>query len=131
MMQPAEPRHGNDLRRHHGAELLAGAGLKLPCLFRSRDLQSEFPVIEGFSPRGLKYMRARVEAWPEEPIVQQAIAQLSEREESVSSSGTEGTIPHPLTPSATSPSPNGACGRLPGGPRHWVALSELAREVGV
>jgi hypothetical protein len=31
MMQPAEPRHGNDLRRHHGADLLAAAGLKLPC----------------------------------------------------------------------------------------------------
>ena len=40
------------------------------------DLQTAFPRVEGFSPRNLKYMRALAEAWPEEPIVQQLIAQL-------------------------------------------------------
>jgi predicted nuclease of restriction endonuclease-like (RecB) superfamily len=42
----------------------------------AHDLQNEFPGIEGFSPRNLKYMRALAEAWPEETIVQQLIAQL-------------------------------------------------------
>ena len=42
----------------------------------ARDLQNEFPGMEGFSPRSLKYMRALAEAWPEESIVQQLIAQL-------------------------------------------------------
>jgi predicted nuclease of restriction endonuclease-like (RecB) superfamily len=42
----------------------------------SHDLQVEFPGVEGFSPRSLKYMRALAEAWPEETIVQQLIAQL-------------------------------------------------------
>jgi predicted nuclease of restriction endonuclease-like (RecB) superfamily len=42
----------------------------------ARDLQTEFPGIEGFSPRSLKYMRALAEAWPEEEFVQQLIAQL-------------------------------------------------------
>src|ERR1700733_8280726 len=42
----------------------------------AHDLQNEFPGIEGFSPRSLKYMRALAEAWPEETIVQQLIAQL-------------------------------------------------------
>jgi predicted nuclease of restriction endonuclease-like (RecB) superfamily len=42
----------------------------------SHDLQNEFPGVEGFSARSLKYMRALAEAWPEEPIVQQLIAQL-------------------------------------------------------
>jgi predicted nuclease of restriction endonuclease-like (RecB) superfamily len=42
----------------------------------AHDLQSEFPGVEGFSPRSLKYMRALAEAWPEESIVQQLIAQL-------------------------------------------------------
>jgi hypothetical protein len=32
--------------------------------------------VEGSSPRSLKYMRALAEAWPEEPVVQQLIAQL-------------------------------------------------------
>jgi predicted nuclease of restriction endonuclease-like (RecB) superfamily len=40
------------------------------------DLQAEFPGVEGFSPRSLKYMRALAEAWPDEPFVQQLIAQL-------------------------------------------------------
>jgi predicted nuclease of restriction endonuclease-like (RecB) superfamily len=42
----------------------------------SHDLQVEFPGVEGFSPRSLKYMRALAEAWPEPAIVQQLIAQL-------------------------------------------------------
>jgi predicted nuclease of restriction endonuclease-like (RecB) superfamily len=42
----------------------------------AHDLQNEFPGIEGFSPRSLKYMRALAEAWPEATIVQQLIAQL-------------------------------------------------------
>ena len=42
----------------------------------AHDLQAEFPGVEGFSARSLKYMRALAEAWPEEAIVQQLIAQL-------------------------------------------------------
>jgi predicted nuclease of restriction endonuclease-like (RecB) superfamily len=41
-----------------------------------RNAKNEFPGVEGFSPRSLKYMRALAEAWPEESIVQQLIAQL-------------------------------------------------------
>src|SRR5262249_17969932 len=40
------------------------------------DLRREFPGMEGFSPRNLKYMRAFALAWPEEPIVQQLVAQI-------------------------------------------------------
>lgn len=40
------------------------------------DLRREFPEMRGFSPRNLKYMRALVEAWPEEEFVQQVVAQL-------------------------------------------------------
>jgi predicted nuclease of restriction endonuclease-like (RecB) superfamily len=32
--------------------------------------------MKGFSPRNLKYMRAFAAAWPEEPIVQQVVAQI-------------------------------------------------------
>jgi predicted nuclease of restriction endonuclease-like (RecB) superfamily len=42
----------------------------------AHDLQTEFPGVEGFSSRSLKYMRAFAAAWPEEPIVQQLAAQL-------------------------------------------------------
>lgn len=42
----------------------------------SKDLRREFPGTKGFSTRNLKYMRAFAEAWPEEPIVQQAAAQI-------------------------------------------------------
>jgi predicted nuclease of restriction endonuclease-like (RecB) superfamily len=42
----------------------------------SHDLRREFPGVEGFSPRNLKYMRAFAQAWPEEPIVQQLAAQI-------------------------------------------------------
>jgi predicted nuclease of restriction endonuclease-like (RecB) superfamily len=43
----------------------------------SQDLRREFPGVEGFSPRNLKYMRAFAEAWPEEPIEQAALAQIT------------------------------------------------------
>src|ERR1700761_1625932 len=42
----------------------------------ARDLGSEFPGVEGFGPRNLKYMRAFAEAWPDREFVQQVIAQL-------------------------------------------------------
>ncbi len=40
------------------------------------DLKSAFPEMRGFSPRNLKYMRAFAEAWPQEAIVQQLVAQI-------------------------------------------------------
>jgi predicted nuclease of restriction endonuclease-like (RecB) superfamily len=40
------------------------------------DLHHAFPEAQGFSPRNLKYMRAFAEAWPEEAIVQQLVAQI-------------------------------------------------------
>ncbi len=42
----------------------------------STDLHAAFPEMKGFSPRNLKYMRAFAEAWPDEEIVQQAVARL-------------------------------------------------------
>lgn len=42
----------------------------------AKDLGTEFPGIEGFSPRNLRYMRAFAEAWPEPEILQQLIAEL-------------------------------------------------------
>lgn len=43
----------------------------------SQDLRREMPEVTGFSTRNLKYMRAFAEAWPEEPIVQEALAQIT------------------------------------------------------
>jgi hypothetical protein len=40
------------------------------------DLRRSFPDMTGLSPRNLKYMRAFAAAWPEEPIVQQLVAQI-------------------------------------------------------
>ncbi len=40
------------------------------------DLKRAFPEMKGFSPRNLKYMRAFGEAWPDEAIVQQLVAQI-------------------------------------------------------
>ena len=40
------------------------------------DLRHEFPEMTGLSPRNLKYMRAFATAWPDEPIVQQLVAQI-------------------------------------------------------
>lgn len=42
----------------------------------ARDLGREFPGMKGFSARNLKYMRAFAEAWPDETIVQQLVAQI-------------------------------------------------------
>lgn len=42
----------------------------------STDLSTAFPDLKGFSPRNLKYMRTFAQAWPEEPIVQQLVAQI-------------------------------------------------------
>lgn len=40
------------------------------------DLRRAFPEMKGFSPRNLRYMRAFAEGWPDEQIVQQAVAQI-------------------------------------------------------
>ncbi len=40
------------------------------------DLRRELPDMNGLSVRNLKYMRSFSEAWPDEPIVQQLVAQL-------------------------------------------------------
>jgi predicted nuclease of restriction endonuclease-like (RecB) superfamily len=42
----------------------------------AHDLRREFPEMQGLSSRNLKYMRAFAEAWPEEAIVQQLVAQI-------------------------------------------------------
>lgn len=46
----------------------------------SADLRAAFPDMQGLSPRNLKYMRAFAAAWPDEAIVQRAIAQLPWRQ---------------------------------------------------
>ena len=43
----------------------------------ARDLQTEFPGVEGFSPRNLRYMRSLAEAWPDEETLQRLVAKLS------------------------------------------------------
>lgn len=40
------------------------------------DLHASLPDTQGFSSRNLKYMRALAEAWPDEAIVQQLVAQI-------------------------------------------------------
>ena len=40
----------------------------------SYDLKTEFPSLQGFSPRNLKYMRKFAEAWPSLEIVQRSVA---------------------------------------------------------
>jgi predicted nuclease of restriction endonuclease-like (RecB) superfamily len=42
----------------------------------STDLRRELPGMQGLSARNLKYMRALAEAYPDEPFVQQVVAQL-------------------------------------------------------
>lgn len=42
----------------------------------AHDLQVEFPGVEGYSPRSLKYMRSFAEGWPDDQIVQQVAALL-------------------------------------------------------
>ena len=41
------------------------------------DLHRAFPDMTGLSPRNLKYMRAFADAWPDEPIVQGPLAQIT------------------------------------------------------
>jgi DUF1016 N-terminal domain len=41
------------------------------------DLRCAFPDMTGFSPRNLRYMRAFAAAWPDEPIVQGPLAQIT------------------------------------------------------
>jgi predicted nuclease of restriction endonuclease-like (RecB) superfamily len=43
----------------------------------SADLREAYPDMQGFSPRNLKYMRAFAAAWPDAPIVQAPLAQLT------------------------------------------------------
>jgi predicted nuclease of restriction endonuclease-like (RecB) superfamily len=42
----------------------------------AKDLGNEFPGVEGFSPRNLKYMRSLAAAWPDPAIVPQLVALL-------------------------------------------------------
>ncbi|MCA9438578.1 MAG: hypothetical protein KC978_22530 [Candidatus Omnitrophica bacterium] len=42
----------------------------------AQDLQRAFPDMKGFSERNLKYMRGFAEAYPEEAIVQEVLAQI-------------------------------------------------------
>nr|WP_234711125.1 DUF1016 N-terminal domain-containing protein [Nostoc punctiforme] len=42
----------------------------------ARDLKQAFPEMKGFSAHNLKYMRAFAEAYPDEQIVQQLVAQI-------------------------------------------------------
>ena len=42
----------------------------------SADLRREFPDMQGFSPRNLKYMRAFAEAYPDRGFVQRLVAQI-------------------------------------------------------
>lgn len=43
----------------------------------SQDLRREFPDVKGFSARNLRYMRAFADAWPDEPFVQEVLAQIT------------------------------------------------------
>jgi predicted nuclease of restriction endonuclease-like (RecB) superfamily len=43
----------------------------------SGDLRREFPEMKGVSPRNLQYMRAFAQAWPDESIVQEVLAQIT------------------------------------------------------
>ena len=43
----------------------------------AKDLRSEFPDMQGFSPRNLGYMKAFAQAWPDEAILQVPLAKLT------------------------------------------------------
>jgi predicted nuclease of restriction endonuclease-like (RecB) superfamily len=43
----------------------------------AKDLRSEFPDMQGLSPRNLGYMKAFAEAWPDESILQAPLAKLT------------------------------------------------------
>lgn len=42
----------------------------------ARDLGNAFPEMKGFSPRNLRYMRTFAQAWPDQRMLQQAVAKL-------------------------------------------------------
>lgn len=68
------------LYHHMGSEILKsqerhGWGAKVIDQL-SRDLQSAFPEMKGFSTRNLKYMRKFAEEYPDSEFVQQVVAQL-------------------------------------------------------
>ncbi|MDQ1469142.1 MAG: hypothetical protein QOJ99_622 [Bryobacterales bacterium] len=43
----------------------------------AKDLKAQFPEMQGLSPRNLGYMKAFAEAWPDESILQAALAKLT------------------------------------------------------
>jgi predicted nuclease of restriction endonuclease-like (RecB) superfamily len=43
----------------------------------AKDLRSEFPAMQGLSPRNLGYMKAFAEAWPDAAILQAALAKIT------------------------------------------------------
>lgn len=63
---------GNEITRRQRVE---GWGTKVIDTL-GRDLKRSFPDMRGLSVRNLKYMKAFADAWPDEPIVQQLVAQL-------------------------------------------------------
>jgi predicted nuclease of restriction endonuclease-like (RecB) superfamily len=54
----------------------AGWGTKLIDQL-ARDLKLEFPDVQGFSPRNLRYMRSFALAWQDKAILQEVLAKLS------------------------------------------------------
>lgn len=69
------------LYHHMGSEILKsqerhGWGAKVIDQL-SRDLQSAFPEMKGFSTRNLKYMRKFSEEYPDPEFVQEVLAQLT------------------------------------------------------
>ena len=66
----------------------------------AKDLGAEFPGVEGFSPRSLKYMRTFAREWPDESIAQQVAGQLPWGHHMSSSTG-----------SRIAPRGNGICNR--------------------
>lgn len=63
---------GTDILQQQQAE---GWGSKVITQL-AKDPKREFPEMTGLSSRNLKYMRAFAEAWPDEQIVQQLVAQI-------------------------------------------------------
>jgi predicted nuclease of restriction endonuclease-like (RecB) superfamily len=69
------------LYHHLGSEILSsqekhGWGAKIIDQL-SRDIQSAFPEMKGFSTRNLKYMRKFAEEYPDSEFVQEVLAQLT------------------------------------------------------
>ena len=63
---------GREILQRQGQE---GWGTKV-IEYLAKDLKHEFPDMKGFSSRNLKYMRSFAEAWSDEQIVQQVVAQI-------------------------------------------------------